>query len=78
MALKDRIATGTKAVSDIFGAGGAADNVYQDLDYMARQRYAMDANQLNKQKEPIVVYVSSFVYLIVSVTVTDKPETKFV
>lgn len=51
MALKDRIATGTKAVSDIFGAGGAADNVYQDLDYMARQRYAMDANQLNKQKQ---------------------------
>ena len=51
MALKDRIAAGTKAVSDIFGAGGAADNVYQDLDYMARRQYAIDADQLDKQKQ---------------------------
>ena len=51
MALEDRITAGTKAVSDIFGAGGAADNVYQDLDYMARRKYAIDSDQLTKQKQ---------------------------
>ena len=50
MAIEDRIKAGTSLVGNIFG-GTPAKNVYDELSYLARQQYGVDADELNRQKE---------------------------
>ena len=50
MALRDRITTGSAAVSNLFGGTPAA-NVYAGLQDVAKKQYGIGADQLNRAKE---------------------------